>query len=170
VPVVWPDNSCSPTGTYQRVTQHHDNTARTQPTLLQPRHASAAPLLGAPADHAPAGYSWFAAVPFDDFDCARPQNFCPAYVHDTTCVHKTHLASLMRFRLGAHGLRISIDRWEQAGRASLPRQHRVCCRCTSGTEEDVFHIMWCLSVMLMSLFGSVFGACLWTLVMRLPYG
>jgi hypothetical protein len=86
--------------------------------------------------------SWFAAVPFDDFDCARPQSFCPAYVHDTASFHKSHLASLLRFRLGAHSLRISTGRWEQAGRASLPRQHRVCCRCTSGTVEDEFHMVF----------------------------
>jgi hypothetical protein len=50
----------------------------------------------------------------------------------------------MRFCLGAHNLRIATatDCWQQAGYASLPRQHWVCCRCTSGTVEDEVHMVF----------------------------
>jgi hypothetical protein len=46
-------------------------------------------------------------------------------VHNTAGIHKSHLASLIRFRLGAHGLRVATGRWELAGRSPLPRQQRV---------------------------------------------
>jgi hypothetical protein len=70
--------------------------------------------------------SWFASAPFAELDYACPSSWCSEYVHNTAGIHKSHLASLIRFRLGAHGLHVATGRWELAGRSPLPRQQHVC--------------------------------------------
>jgi hypothetical protein len=86
--------------------------------------------------------SWFASTPFDDLDITKPQSWCPAYVHATAGLNKAHLASLMRFRLGAHDLRGATGRWERVDGRELPRQQRLCSVCTSGQVEDAFHMVF----------------------------
>jgi hypothetical protein len=86
--------------------------------------------------------SWFADAPFDDLDLTNPSSWCPGYVHDTAGLYKTHLASLMRFRLGAHDLRVVTGRWERVNGASLPRALRLCEKCSSGQVEDEFHLVF----------------------------
>jgi hypothetical protein len=79
--------------------------------------------------------SWFASAPCAELDYACPSSWCSEYVHNTDGIHKSHLASLIRFRLGVHGLRVATGRWELAGRSPLPRQQRVCCRCTGSLKS-----------------------------------
>jgi hypothetical protein len=86
--------------------------------------------------------SWFADAPFEDLDLCCPASWCPAYVLDTAGIHKPHLASLMRFRLGAHNLRVATGRWERVHGSSLPRAQRLCHVCTSGRVEDEFHLVF----------------------------
>lgn len=47
------------------------------------------------------------------------------------------LVSLVRFRLGAHGLRVSTGRWE-----GVPRADRLCCRCGLHAVEDEHHVLF----------------------------
>ncbi|KAF6261524.1 hypothetical protein COO60DRAFT_1500794 [Scenedesmus sp. NREL 46B-D3] len=48
----------------------------------------------------------------------------------------------MRFRLGAHDLRVATGRWERAGNSLLPRHQRLCTRCAAGQVEDEFHVVF----------------------------
>ena len=50
---------------------------------------------------------------------------------------KAQLFNLLRFRLGAHSLRVAEGRWER-----LPRDRRLCERCTEGVVEDEFHLVF----------------------------
>jgi hypothetical protein len=86
--------------------------------------------------------SWFASTSFNDLDMTKPQSWCPAYVHATAGLNKAHLASLMRFRLGAHDLRVATGRWERVDGRELPRQQRLCSACTAGQVEDEFHMVF----------------------------
>jgi hypothetical protein len=85
---------------------------------------------------------WFAGTPFGELDMAQPQSWCPDYVHNTAGLNKMHLASLMRFRLGAHDLRVATGRWERADGRALPRQQRLCTFCTADQVEDEFHMVF----------------------------
>jgi hypothetical protein len=69
---------------------------------------------------------WFADAPFDELGLTNPSSWCPGYVHDTAGIYKTHLAPLMRFRLGAPDLRDVTGRRERVNGASLPRAQQLC--------------------------------------------
>jgi hypothetical protein len=51
---------------------------------------------------------------------------------DTDC-----LMSLVRFRLGAHGFRVSTGRWD-----GTPRADRLCCKCPMHAVEDERHVVF----------------------------
>jgi hypothetical protein len=48
----------------------------------------------------------------------------------------------MRFRLGAHDLRVATGRWESTDNGLLPRQQRLCERCADAQVEDEFHMVF----------------------------
>jgi hypothetical protein len=86
--------------------------------------------------------SWFADTPFGEMDLAQPQSWCPDYVHNTAGLNKVHLASLMRFRLGAHDLRVATGRWERVDGRQLPRHQRLCTLCLADQVEVEFHMVF----------------------------
>lgn len=45
----------------------------------------------------------------------------------------------MRFRTGAHHLAIETGRWS---RPKLPRQHRICTKCSDTVVEDEVHFLF----------------------------
>jgi hypothetical protein len=82
---------------------------------------------------------WFAEVPLTELDLSQPSTWCPPFVHKTAGLCMDHEYSLLRFRLGAHDLRVATGRWGQA-RAS--RGARLCDRCDLGLVEDEFHMVF----------------------------
>jgi hypothetical protein len=63
----------------------------------------------------------------------------PQHVQFSAGIHPAHLCSLLRFRLGAHDLRVATGRWQKP---RLERQQRVCQWCTQGRVEDEFHMVF----------------------------
>ena len=53
-----------------------------------------------------------------------------------------HVYSLLRFRLGAHDLRVATGRWGQCPTARASRGARLCERCDLGLVEDEFHVVF----------------------------
>jgi hypothetical protein len=84
----------------------------------------------------------FADTPFGEMDMAQPQSWCPDYVQNTAGLNKVHLMSLMRFRLGAHDLRVATGRWERVDGRQLPRHQRLCTVCLANQVEDEFHMVF----------------------------
>jgi hypothetical protein len=80
--------------------------------------------------------NWFASNPFTSLNMSRPAEWCSSF-HLEGGMCKSHLFSLLRFRLGVHGLRVDSGRWER-----LPRAHRLCERCTEDMVEDEFHLVF----------------------------
>ena len=80
--------------------------------------------------------NWFASSPFTSLDRSRPAEWCSSF-HREGSICKTHLFSLLRFRLGVHGLRVDSGRWDR-----LPRSQRMCERCTDEMVEDEFHLVF----------------------------
>ena len=70
---------------------------------------------------------------------AHPNSWCSSF-HLTAGVCRPHLLNLLRFRLGAHDLRVASGKWERGG--SLHRSDRLCERCTQGCVEDEFHLVF----------------------------
>ena len=60
----------------------------------------------------------------------------PRYIRHTSGIPFTYVKQLMRFRTGAHHLAIETGRW---ARPKLPRQHRVCSKCSCTVVEDEVH-------------------------------
>ena len=63
----------------------------------------------------------------------------PHHVKFSAGIHPSHLGALLRFRLGAHDLRVVTGRWQ---RPKLERQQRICQWCTQGRIEDEFHMVF----------------------------
>lgn len=78
--------------------------------------------------------NWFADAPFEELDRARPESWCSAF-HRTGGMPSQHLHSLLRFRLGAHGLGVATGRW-----SGVPRVERCCQWC--GRVDDEFHLVF----------------------------
>ena len=60
------------------------------------------------------------------------------YIRHTEGTTYNHVQQLMRLRTGAHHLAIETGRWS---RPSIPREERLCPRCTSGVVEDEVHLL-----------------------------
>ena len=63
----------------------------------------------------------------------------PRYIRHTSGIPFTYVKQLMRFRTGAHHLAIETGRW---ARPKLPRQHRVCSKCSCTVVEDEVHFLF----------------------------
>ena len=77
-----------------------------------------------------------------ELDEADVYSICPEFVQRTAGVHPTHIASLLRFRLGAHDLPVATGRWGRRSGQSLPRAQRLCSVCNSGSVGDEFHMVF----------------------------
>jgi hypothetical protein len=53
--------------------------------------------------------------------------------------NKVHLASIMRFRLRAHDLRVATGRRAHVDGRQLPRHQQLCTLCPADHVEDRFH-------------------------------
>jgi len=80
--------------------------------------------------------NWMAETAFSDLDMSHPASWCSS-LHRLAGFQKAELHCLLRFRLGAHNLRVATGRWE-----GLARSQRVCERCVSGQVEDEFHLVF----------------------------
>lgn len=89
-----------------------------------------------------ASYSaWFALeeeVPAEDLERGFPQGMA-RYIRHTEGTPYNHVQQLIRLRTGAHHLAIETGRWS---RPSIPREERLCPRCTSGVVEDEVHLLF----------------------------
>jgi hypothetical protein len=85
---------------------------------------------------------WFAGCPFAELNMSCPTSWCPAFVHNTAGLNQAHIASLLRFRLGAHDLRVVTGRWSQDRNVREHRVARVCERCDTGLTEDEYHMVF----------------------------
>lgn len=83
--------------------------------------------------------NWFASSSFHDLHAEAAADWCSAF-HSVGGLNKSHLYSLLRFRLGAHDLRVATGRWE--GRNGLPRPRRRCERCCQECVEDEYHLVF----------------------------
>ena len=64
-------------------------------------------------------------------------NVMASYLRDIR--PSAELFSLMKFRLGAHSLRVETDRWL---RPKPPREQRVCRHCCMQAVEDEQHFLF----------------------------
>jgi hypothetical protein len=66
----------------------------------------------------------------------------PNYIKHTGGIPFAQVKQLMRFRTGAHHLRVETERWLKPP-ARLPRSERVCQKCTLGSKmEDEYHVLF----------------------------
>jgi hypothetical protein len=101
-----------------------------------PRSASSGQVLYATYE------SWFAHHRLEaqqDVCMDAQYTACPAHIQRSAGIPAAHLSSLLRFRLGAHDLPVSVGRW---GSRRLPREERVCDRCASTSVGDEFHMVF----------------------------
>ena len=80
---------------------------------------------------------WFSQQQSRGFDGVDRYGLSPAHVAHTAGIHTAHLASLLRFRLGAHDLGVAVGRWHGVSRAD-----RMCNRCSLGCIDDEFHMVF----------------------------
>ena len=85
-------------------------------------------------------HSWFMTgdIPQEELEAGYPQGM-PRYIRHTSGIPFTYVKQLMRFRTGAHHLAIETGRW---ARPKLPRQHRVCSKCSCTVVEDEVHFLF----------------------------
>jgi hypothetical protein len=87
--------------------------------------------------------SWF-AVP-EGASATQEKGYPPCmpnYIKHTGGIPFAQVKQLMRFRTGAHHLRVETERWVKHP-ARLPRSERVCQKCTLGsTMEDEYHVLF----------------------------
>ena len=85
-------------------------------------------------------HSWFRTgdIPQEELEAGYPQGM-PRYIRHTSGIPFTYVKQLMRFRTGAHHLAIETGRW---ARPKLPRQHRVCSKCSCTVVEDEVHFLF----------------------------
>ena len=77
-------------------------------------------------------------IPQEELEAGYPQGM-PRYIRHTSGIPFTYVKQLMRFRTGAHHLAIETGRW---ARPKLPRQHRVCSKCSCTVVEDEVHFLF----------------------------
>ena len=66
----------------------------------------------------------------------------PNYIKPSGGIPFSQVKQLIRFRTGAHHLRVETERWVPAP-ARLPRSERVCQKCTLGSVmEDEYHVLF----------------------------
>ena len=66
----------------------------------------------------------------------------PNYIKHSGGIPFSQIKQLIRFRTGAHHLRVETERWVPAP-ARLPRSERVCQKCTLGSVmEDEYHVLF----------------------------
>jgi len=89
-----------------------------------------------------ATYDWWFATPKveEDGQCepGYPPDM-PRYICRTGGIPLAHVKQLMRLRTGAHHLAIETGRWQ---RPTVPRDERVCLRCTRHAVEDELHVLF----------------------------
>ena len=85
-------------------------------------------------------HSWFMTgdIPQEELEAGYPQGM-PRYIRHTSGIPFTYVKQLMRFRTGAHHLAIETGRW---ARPKLPRQLRVCSKCSCTVVEDEVHFLF----------------------------
>ena len=85
-------------------------------------------------------HSWFMTgdIPQEELEAGYPQGM-PRYIRHTSGIPFTYVKQLMRFRTGAQHLAIETGRW---ARPKLPRQHRVCSKCSCTVVEDEVHFLF----------------------------
>ena len=66
----------------------------------------------------------------------------PNYIKHSGGIPFSQVKQLIRFRTGAHYLRVETERWVPVP-ARLPRSERVCQKCTLGSVmEDEYHVLF----------------------------
>ena len=87
---------------------------------------------------------WFASAKMCDLEDEAKFSTCPRHVLRTAGINTAHVASLLRFRLGAHDLPVVTCRWgvDLNTRQRVPRQNRQCQHCSSGAVGDEFHMVF----------------------------
>ena len=63
----------------------------------------------------------------------------PRYIRHTAGIPFQHVKDLMRLRTGAHHLAIEVGRWS---RPRVPRDERLCTKCSQSVVEDEFHVLF----------------------------
>jgi hypothetical protein len=84
--------------------------------------------------------SWFmtGSIPQEEVAAGYPEGM-PRYIRHTAGIPFAYVKQLMRFRTGAHHLAIETGRWT---RPKLPRQHRICSKCSHTVVEDEVHFLF----------------------------
>ena len=105
---------------------------------LDPRSASSHQVLYSVYDR------WFAQQSMQDLQGDDRYSICPPHVQHTAGINAAHVASLLRFRLGAHDLPVATGRWvvDPSTRQRVARQNRSCQHCSSGSVGDEFHMVF----------------------------
>lgn len=80
---------------------------------------------------------WFAARPFQNLVLSDPPSWCSDFIQQSAGMSSAHVCSMLRFRINAHSLRVATGRWQ-----GLPREQRLCERCSSDLVEDEFHMVF----------------------------
>ena len=85
-------------------------------------------------------HSWLMTgdIPQEELEAGYPQGM-PRYITHTSGIPFAYVIQLMRFRTGAYHLAIETGRW---ARPKLPRQHRVCSKCSCTVVEDEVHFLF----------------------------
>jgi hypothetical protein len=85
--------------------------------------------------------NWFASEPFHELQPEHAASWNDnSSFHSVGGLRRPHLVSLLRFRLGAHDLRVVSGRWEN--RIGVPRSQRLCERCSQHCVEDEYHMLF----------------------------
>jgi hypothetical protein len=85
--------------------------------------------------------NWFASEPFHDLQPEQAASWNDnSSFHCVGGLRRPHLISLIRFRLGAHDLRVVSGRWEN--RNGVPRSQHLCERCSQHCVEDEYHMLF----------------------------
>jgi hypothetical protein len=79
--------------------------------------------------------NWFASAPFHELPAEHAALWTSSF-HLLGGLKRSHLLALLRFRLGAHDLRVVSGKWERHN--GLPRSLRLCERCSQHCVEDEY--------------------------------
>jgi hypothetical protein len=83
--------------------------------------------------------NWFASAPFYELPAEHAALWTSSF-HLLGGLKRSHLLALLRFRLGAHDLRVVSGKWERHN--GLPRSLRLCERCSQHCVEDEYHMVF----------------------------
>ena len=121
---------------------------------LNPRLASSSQVLYSVYDR------WFAPQAMSDIAEPERYSICPTFVARTAGIPTTHVAALLRFRLGAHDLPVATGRWTRVQHTGMPlaRSQRLCQHCQAETVGDEYHMVFECShyAMIRSRFSQLF--------------